>query len=164
MYTIKSGNGSGKNGNLKFSGNIDGSAGVTFFLADNKSNSRPTTQQWQLVLEGSGDRHHARPSHLRNFEPRFNSWNTTFCTTDHQALGRHRLFAERQPDLENPDWSNFEVSIAVNQLMVKGWDDINWQPYAWTPFKATRRRAYGDEPSVETTKPPPRPHLPQGVI
>jgi hypothetical protein len=150
LYIIKSGSGSGKDGALKITGNTNGSAGVTFFLADNKTKlteysatsgstlKAPTTGTTRglLIFEDSN---------------RGSNWSLTMSSLQDQNWEGVVYLPSANLTMTLKEWDQFKVSMAVNQLKLTSWDLIEWLPYSWTPFNTSTPITFSDDTETTTT-------------
>lgn len=133
VYVINTASGN-KVGQLKFSGNVDGSAGVTFFFADNKSKLVSYAGNDGAVLKAPTSGITRGVLFIENSN-RGQNYDVTIATCkNHSWTGMVYLPSVNilMQGLEN--WPVFNVSVASNQLRIKGWKNMTWQAFSWTPY------------------------------
>jgi Flp pilus assembly protein TadG len=135
LYIIKSASGN-KDGKLKFSGSVNGDAGVSFFLSDNKAQlvSYGTSENSKLAAPTSG-----LSKGLLFFESsnRGNSYSLTIASCNKQNWKGLFYMPSVNLKLDSlSEWSGFNVALAVNQLTMKSLSSV-MVPYSWTPYNAS---------------------------
>lgn len=144
VYIIKSSTGN-KTGALTLSGDLDGSAGVTFYFSDNKSKlasyagsgntvlKAPTTGTTRGILFFEGNN-------------RGNAWDVVISTYHHHTWqGLIYLPSANLTMNGMNEFPMFNVAISANTLVIENWDNMVWEAYAWTPFNQSSPIRYGDE-------------------
>ncbi|MGE0053121.1 MAG: TadE/TadG family type IV pilus assembly protein [Hyphomicrobium sp.] len=133
IYVIASGNGNNKNGNLKLSGKLDGSAGITFYLADNKSNFGSYTAYENSVLKAPSS---GVTKGLLFFENsnRGNNYSLTISSVNKQSWTGVVYLPSIDITLESlSQWPVFNVALTANQVKLKSLSGVV-SPFVWTPY------------------------------
>jgi Flp pilus assembly protein TadG len=151
VYIIKSSTGN-KTGDLRMSGNLNGSAGVTFYFADNKSKFTSYAGKDGTVLKAPTT---GTTRGILFFESsnRGNAWalNIQTCKT-HTWQGLVYLPSANVTLKSMEDWPMFNVSMSANTLLIEDSDNFTWEAYAWTPFNKSSPVRYSDETETQTVE------------
>lgn len=149
VYIIKSSSGN-KNGSLRIKGLVSGD-GVTFYLADNKSEldeynassgsslKAPTagTTRGILFFENSN---------------RGNAWDLTITEETNQTWeGLVYLPSANLVFDKFTSWSKFKISLAANKVTMTNWNNMTWESFVWYPFNSSAPVLYDDETYSEET-------------
>lgn len=137
VYVIKSGSGN-KNGALKLSGNINGSAGVTFYFADNKSKFASYSANEGSVLKAP-EAGLTRGVLFMENSNRGAGYDFKLSVCKTQSWTGMIYLPSVNFSMEGlEDWPVMNVALAANQVVIKGWDNMTLTPYAWTPSGYTQ--------------------------
>jgi Flp pilus assembly protein TadG len=150
LYIIKSGSGSTKNGRLSFSGSIDGSAGVTFYLADTKSQlgTYDVSSGSVLTAPSSGT---TRGLLIFEDSNRGSNWSWSLSTSNTNSWTGLVYLPSANVTMNITAWPTFNVSMAANQLVFNKIEEMSWTPYAWTPFNMSSPITLAGESDTTTT-------------
>lgn len=149
LYIIASGNGNNKNGALKFSGSINGNAGVSFFLADNKSQFVSYAGNAGSVLKAPTT---GATRGLLFFESSNRGQNTSITIAASVSQSWTGLVYLPSVDMNFQglaNWTAFNVSISANRITFKNFTNMTLNPYAWTPFGASEPISIAGTDGVE---------------
>ena len=134
LYIIASGNGNNKNGALKFSGSVNGNAGVSFLLADNKSQFVSYAGNLGSVLKAPTT---GLTRGLLFFESsnrgQTSSITIATCKT-HSWTGMVYLPSVDMNFQGLEDWPTFNIAVSANRVTFKNFKNMTLNPYAWTPY------------------------------
>jgi Flp pilus assembly protein TadG len=150
LYIIKSSSGN-KVGALKLDGNLDGSAGVTFYLADNKSTLAGYTASSGSVLKAPST---GTTRGLLLFENsnRGANWPVTINEMSGQVWeGLIYLPSANLTLASFENWTTFDVSMSANTVVLDRWSNMTWRSFKWTPFNRSNPIVYDDETFTDQT-------------
>lgn len=135
VYIIRTSTGkTGKDGALKLSGSINGSAGVTFYFADNKSvfSSYNLDENSVLKAPTSGV---TRGLLFMENSNRGSNYSLTIASCKKQSwTGMVYLPSVNLTFDSLSEWPTFNVAVAANQFKAKSLSSMTLQPYSWTPY------------------------------
>jgi Flp pilus assembly protein TadG len=149
LYIIASGKGNGANGSLSIKGKINGSAGVTFYFADNKA---------QLLNYAAAEGSTLRaPSAgitqgLLMFEDsnRGNAYDFKMSGVNKQSWSGVVYLPSINMTLSSlSEWTSMNISLTVNTLTMDSLSSIV-MPYSWTPFGSTAPITFGETTTTTT--------------
>lgn len=137
-------------GQLKLSGTLNGSAGVSFYLADSKSQFMQYNPAEGSVLEAPKS---GLTQGLLFFESSNRGGNYTVtvasCKT-HSWKGLIYMPGTNFSFDSLDSWPKFNVSISANQVKFKSWSNMTLEPFAWTPNGSSTPVTWPGEPLTKT--------------
>lgn len=147
LYIIASGTGNATGG-LKLSGSSDGSAGVTFYFADNKSKFVSYNLNENMVLKAPTS---GTTKGILFFENsnRGSTYAMIVASCNKQSWTGVVYLPSVNLTLDSlSEWPTLNISLAVNQLKMKSLSSV-MSPYAWTPDGySTAITMEGDAPTT----------------
>lgn len=148
LYIIKSGSGN-KKGRLKITGSANGSAGVTFYLADNQSKIESYAPNDGSVFKAPAT---GTTRGLLFFEDsnRGSTWDFDLNICKSNTWEGVVYLPSANVGMNMEEWT-LKVSMAANQLLMDSIEDLEWDPYSWTPFNATSALTLSSEDDDVTT-------------
>ena len=144
LYIIKSSSGN-KTGSLSFDGSINGSAGVSFYLADNKSKVASYTATAGSVLSAptSGI---TRGLLIFENSNRGSNWDLSVANLANQSWEGLVYLPSANLTLSNfSGWEKFKVSLAANTVQISNWNTMTWDAFVWVPFNQSSPILYEDD-------------------
>jgi Flp pilus assembly protein TadG len=140
----------GTDGRLLLQGLLDGSAGVTFYLADNKTqlHTYETDEGTVLTAPTTGT---TRGILMFEDSNRGANWSVDIDTCHDNSWTGLVYLPSANMRMNIDEWPTFNVSMSVNQLDLDQVEEIEWLPYAWTPFNKSTSVKYEDETETTTT-------------
>lgn len=141
LYIIASGSGSSNNGALTLKGKLDGSAGVTFYFGDSKSQWKAyqAAEESVLVAPTTG-----LTRGLLFFENsnRGSGYDFSISSINKQTWKGLIYLPSVNMKLDSlSEWSKWVMSLEVNQLQLKSTSAV-WEPFPWIPYNATQPVSY----------------------
>lgn len=132
VYAIASGNGSSRDGKLSIRGNSNGSAGVTFFLADNKAQLKQYQVSENKVFKAPTS---GPTKGILFFESsnRGQTYSFNLQSVNKQSWTGMFYFPSMDLTMDSlSEWPTMNISIVTNKLKMKSLSSV-FSPYSWTP-------------------------------
>ena len=140
LYVIASAGGA-STGALTMKGKLDGSAGVSFYFADNKAKLASYTAAEQSVLTAPAT---GLTRGLLFFESsnRGSTWTLTIANVNKQSWTGLIYFPSLNLTLNSlSEWQKWNLSLECNRLTMISLSSV-WEPFPWTPYNASQPVTY----------------------